>query len=120
MKPAKTDWSYVARHLFRPGITFAVAAILMGAAAWFHARQASLYEIYSSNHEAIHEDYDALIYRRRLIERYYNRYRELQALGFQMFQGNALFFQKTAVTNQQRNIAQIGQQTAPGMACERF
>lgn len=82
MKQARTDWSYVARHLFRPAITFVVAAILMGASSWFHAREASLYEIYSSNQEAIHEDYDALIYRRRLIERYYNRYRELQELGF--------------------------------------
>ena len=82
MNPARPDWFYVVRHLFRPGITLVVTAVLMGASAWFHSSQASLYEIYSSNHEAIHEDYDALIYRRRLIERYYNRYRELQSLGF--------------------------------------
>ena len=82
MKPARSDWTYVFTHLFRPGITLVVAAFLMGASAWFHSTQASLHEIYSANQEAIHEDYDALIYRRRLIERYYNRYRELQALGF--------------------------------------
>lgn len=59
-----------------------VAIVLAGTSAWYYGKQESLYEIYSSNQEAIHEDYDALIYRRRLIEQYYNRYREFQELGF--------------------------------------
>lgn len=82
MKPVKTDWRFVLRHVLRPGISLAIAVTLAAASVWFYGKQASLYEIYSSNQVAIHEDYDALIYRRRLIEQYYNRYREFQEIGF--------------------------------------
>lgn len=82
MTSAKTDWRYVLSGTLRPGLSLGVALLLLGASWWFFDRQARLYEIYSSNHEAIHEDYDALVYRRRLVERYHQRYTELQALGF--------------------------------------
>jgi len=82
MSPDNTKWRFVVKHLLRPGISMLVAIVLAGTSAWYYGKQESLYEIYSSNQEAIHEDYDALIYRRRLIEQYYNRYREFQELGF--------------------------------------
>ncbi|MGI9262260.1 MAG: hypothetical protein ACR2QR_09515 [Woeseiaceae bacterium] len=82
MKPAKFDWAYLFRYSMRPGISLAVAVVLASVSFWFYGKQASLYDVYSSNQEAIHEDYDALVYRRRLVEQYYNRYREFQDLGF--------------------------------------
>ena len=82
MKSAKTDWRYILTGTFRPGLSLGVAILLLGGSLWFFNQQAQRYEIYSSNHEAIHEDYDALVYRRRLVERYYQRYTELQDLGF--------------------------------------
>lgn len=82
MKPARFDWKYLGDGVLLPGISLLAAAIIFAASAWYHGKQKSLYEIYSTNQEAIHEDYDALVYRRRLIDRYYRRYREFQELGF--------------------------------------
>ena len=82
MKPAKLDWQFLGRDLLVPGVTMIVAVLALGASAWYHDHQAALHDVYASNQAAIHQDYDALIVRRRLVERYYQRYKEFQALGF--------------------------------------
>lgn len=82
MKSGNAEWRYVLDGSLIPGISLVAASLILVACLWFYDRQVRLYEIYSANHEAIHEDYDALVYRRRLVERYYQRYKELQELGF--------------------------------------
>jgi hypothetical protein len=82
MKPARIDWEYVLKGTLVPGISLTVAVVLLGFGYWFHDRQQSLYEMNTVNREVISEEYDELVYRRKLLERYYRRYSELQLLGF--------------------------------------
>lgn len=76
------DWNYLAEDLPIPVASLVLAAIVLGVCWWFHDREQAIFEIYSSNQTAIHEDYDALVYRRRLIDRYHRRYKEFQEIGF--------------------------------------
>ena len=82
MTSAKHDWRYILDGTLMPGLSLAVAMLILGACLWFYDRESRRYEIYSANQAAIHEDYDALVYRRRLVARYHQRYRDLQDLGF--------------------------------------
>ncbi len=82
MKPAKKDWDFLRAHTLVPGLSFLIALLIFGASFWYNAQQERAYVIYSTNHSVIHEDYDALIYRRRLLDRYHRRYQELQENGF--------------------------------------
>ncbi len=82
MKPDSPKWGYVLDGALVPGVSLAVAAIVLGVCAWYQGVQSARFEVYSANHAAIHEDYDALIYRRALMERYHSRYSEFQDMGF--------------------------------------
>jgi len=82
MKPVKFDRDYLLQDTLWPGVSLLVAAIVMAIGIWFHDQQQQVYETHSANHEAIHDDYDQLVYRRRLLERYFRRYSEFQELGF--------------------------------------
>jgi len=82
MKSNRFDWTYLSNGFFLPGVSLLIAGIVFGASAWYHGTQARTYELFSANREAISEDYDELVYRRRLLDRYHRRYRELQDLGF--------------------------------------
>jgi len=82
MKSAKFDWEYLLQDTLWPGVSLLAAAVVMGFGAWYNDKQQRIYETHSINHDAIHEEYDELVYRRRLLERYYRRYNELQLVGF--------------------------------------
>ncbi|MGI9205890.1 MAG: hypothetical protein ACR2Q3_17880 [Woeseiaceae bacterium] len=82
MKSNRLDWRFLGKGTLVPGVSLLIAAIVFAASAWFHGSQARAYEVFSANREAISEDYDELVYRRRLLDRYHRRYRELQELGF--------------------------------------
>ena len=82
MKLAEVDWGYVRRHTLRPAASAIVALAVLGACWVFQDRQRSLHTDYSVNQLSIHKEYDALIYGRRLIERYHRRYGEFRAAGF--------------------------------------
>jgi len=82
MKPARFDWDYLLEDTIWPGVSLLAAIAVLGIGYWYHDKQQSIYETYSLNHEAIHDDYDALVYRRRLLDRYHRRYQEFQSLGF--------------------------------------
>ena len=82
MKQVKRDWKYLGEGMLLPGASLVVTLIALVLSNWFHDKQQSLHEEYSSNLEAIHDEYDALVYRRLLTERYYRRYKEFQDLGF--------------------------------------
>jgi len=82
MKPAKKDWDFLRANTLVPGLSFLIALLIFGASFWYNGQQEKAYVVYSTNHAVIHEDYDALIYRRRLMDRYHRRYQELQESGF--------------------------------------
>ncbi len=82
MQPNKLDWPFLRKDTLIPGLSLLITAIVFAASAWYHGNQARAYEIFAANREAISEDYDELVYRRRLLDRYHWRYRELQELGF--------------------------------------
>lgn len=82
MQPNSVDWSYLKKGALLPGVSLLIASILFTASAWYHGSQSRAYEVLSANREAISEDYDELVYRRQLLDRYHRRYRELQELGF--------------------------------------
>jgi len=82
MQPSKLDWPFLRKDTLMPGLSLLITAIVFAASAWYHGTQARAYEVFAANREAISDDYDELVYRRRLLDRYHWRYRELQELGF--------------------------------------
>jgi len=82
MRPARIDWNYLLEDLFWPGVSLLAATVIFGIGIWYQDKQERIYETHSIHQEAIHEEYDELVYRRRLLERYYRRYNEFQLLGF--------------------------------------
>jgi len=51
-------------------------------AVFMHDAQVRQYSQYSANHDALHEDYDALVFQRQLVDRYHRRYQRYHDLGF--------------------------------------
>lgn len=76
------DWRYVFRHTTLPVVTALASVAVLVTGFWFHEQQLGRYSQFSDNRSAVHEDYDALIYRRRLIDRYHRRYQRFHELGF--------------------------------------
>ena len=82
MNRSDVDWQYVRRYTGIPLVTAAVAIALLVTAFWTHARQVRLHADLTANHSAVHQDYDALIDQRRLVDRYHRRYQGFAELGF--------------------------------------
>ncbi len=82
MRRSEFDLAYVRRHTLRPIVSMAVAAAALFVAVWLHGEQARELSQFSANHDAVHEDYDALVYQRRLVDRYHRRYQRYHELGF--------------------------------------
>lgn len=76
------DWNFVRRYTLMPFVTAVAAALLLGTGMWVHGEQEVLHEQLSVNQDALHEDYDELVYRRRLVDRYHRRYEQFYELGF--------------------------------------
>lgn len=82
MSRFEIDWSFLLRHTLLPATTAVAAFILLGGSVWFLGEQEKLFEQVSANQAAVHRDYEALVYRRRLVERYHRRYEAFRELGF--------------------------------------
>lgn len=82
MKRSDLDLDYVRRYTLRPVVSMVVAAAVLLIAVWVHGERAEEYSQYSANQIAVHEDYDALVYQRRLVDRYHQRYERFHELGF--------------------------------------
>lgn len=76
------DIAYVRRHTLRPVLSAFVAAIALLVAVWIHDAREEQYSHYAANHDAVHEDYDAFVFQRRLVDRYHRRYQRYHDLGF--------------------------------------
>jgi len=78
----RVDWAYVFRDTRFTLASAAIAIVFMLVAMWFQQQERNQYALFADNQAALHEDYDSLVYRRRLIDLYHRRYQELQSLGF--------------------------------------
>ncbi len=76
------DWPFVRQNMLVPAVTAVLAVLALIAAYWVHAEQVRQYSRLSGSHAAIHEDYDALVLRRRLVDLYHRRYLQFHDLGF--------------------------------------
>lgn len=76
------EWPFILRHALRPGICMLVAIVALCAATWTHAGRVELYAELNENHATVHDDYDALVNQRRIIDRYHRRYQTFYDLGF--------------------------------------
>jgi hypothetical protein len=65
-----------------PAATAIIASALLLASIWLHEHEATLFTQTTADQGALHEDYDSLVYRRRLVDRYHRRYDEFYRLGF--------------------------------------
>lgn len=76
------EWKYVFRNTAVPVITAIIAAMLLVSGRWVHSEQDRLHAKFNINQDVMHEDYDALVYRRRLVDQYHRRYQQFHELGF--------------------------------------
>jgi len=82
MNPSEVDWRYLLRHSLLPAVSAVVALVIFIASYWIHGRQDALYAQFSIDQEAVYGDYDELVYRRRLVDRYHRRYEQFRQTGF--------------------------------------
>ena len=82
MNRSDLDWGYICRYTVLPIVTAVVAALALIAGIWVHDERQELYAQISVNQDAMHQDYDALVFRRRLVDRYHRRYEQFHDFGF--------------------------------------
>lgn len=82
MNRDSVDWRYLAEDMLWPGVSALVMLAVLGASIWFHAAQKEAYAEFSVNQDAMHSNYDELVTRRRILERYHQRYDEYRKSGF--------------------------------------
>ena len=80
--PFEIDWPYVRRHTLRPALSALVALVLLATAMWLQDKQERRFDELFAHHNAVHKDYDALVYQRRLVDRYHRRFQRFHDLGF--------------------------------------
>ncbi|MGI9262979.1 MAG: hypothetical protein ACR2QR_13125, partial [Woeseiaceae bacterium] len=81
MNKTPVDWRYLAEDLLWPGVSALLMLAVLAASLWFHSAQERAFADYSVNQDTMHENYDALVTRRKILERYHNRYDGYRASG---------------------------------------
>ncbi len=76
------DWGYVRRHSVVPLLTAAVSTALLIVAVSLQKEYREANVQLDANKLAVQEDYNALVVRRRLMDRYHGRYRQFYEQGF--------------------------------------
>ena len=82
MRQIDVDWQYLRRDLAVPLVTAAVAIVLLALSAWFVHVQEDGYSRISVDQDTVNADYDALVVRKRLVDRYHRRYERFRNQGF--------------------------------------
>ena len=76
------DWAYMRRGSIVPLLTAVVSTSLLAVAVTMHREHRDLHAELAANQLAVQEDYNALVVRRRLIDRYHESYRQFHEQGF--------------------------------------
>ncbi|MDJ0941343.1 MAG: hypothetical protein QNJ00_16395 [Woeseiaceae bacterium] len=82
MTPFEIEWAYVRRYTLVPALTAGAAIAALIAAYFVQDSAQALNEQLTANQSVMQEDYDALIDRRRIVDRYHRRYQQFSELGF--------------------------------------
>ncbi len=82
MRQTDVDWRYLRRDLLVPLATAAVAIVLLALSALFVRAREDGYSRVSVDQDAVNADYDALVLRKRLVDRYHRRYERFRNQGF--------------------------------------
>ena len=76
------DWGFIRRHTLVPALSALVMVLAFVGSVWVYGQQQEKHTQITANQEVMHEDYDTLVYRRRLVDRYHRRYEDFFDLGF--------------------------------------
>ncbi len=76
------DWRFVSRRTVVPLVSAAVAAAVLFVAVHHNTARHAMYDELGVNQSAVQQDYNELILRRRLVDRYHARYQQFHELGF--------------------------------------
>lgn len=76
------DWRFVLRRTIVPVASACVAAAVLVVAVEVNAAKHARYEELGVNQSAVQQDYNDLVLRRRLVDRYHARYQQFHDLGF--------------------------------------
>lgn len=76
------DWRYVRRYTVVPLLSAVSAILVLGIAFFLRVGEVDRHAELVVNHGVLNEDYDALVYRRRLVDRYHRRYEQFAEIGF--------------------------------------
>ena len=82
MRLADFDWAYFTRHTVVPLATLGIAVLALAGSYWFLSLQEEDFSRISVDQDLMNADYDALIVRKRLVDRYHLRYERFQTHGF--------------------------------------
>jgi len=113
MTQFEVDWPYVRRHTMRPALSALAAIIILLAAVWLHDKQEQKFEELSANHNAVHEDYDALVHQRKLVDRYHRRYQRFHDLGFVGRESRLDWVETLRTTSNTLNVSRVSYSIEP-------
>ncbi|MEQ9564128.1 MAG: hypothetical protein RLN69_16525 [Woeseiaceae bacterium] len=82
MKAGDLDWGYVLQGTLVPCLTALVAALLLATSVWYQHAQEKLFDDFSNDHGAVFDDYNQLVMRKRIVDRYLRRYEQFHSMGF--------------------------------------
>lgn len=82
MTPLRLEWTYIRQYTVLPVVSALVALCALVATIYVQARQTELHSQLAANQMVVQEDYAALVNRRRIVERYHQRYQQFSELGF--------------------------------------
>ena len=82
MNRADIDWRYLGAHTLVPLVTTGVMLVVMASSGWFANAAEADYARISVDQDAVNANYDALIVRKRLVDRYHRRYERFREHGF--------------------------------------
>ena len=76
------DWRYVRHRTLVPVLSAVVAGAVLAVAISVNAEKRAVYDELGVNQSVVQQDYNDLVLRRRLVDRYHARYQQFHDLGF--------------------------------------
>ena len=76
------DWAYVRRGTLIPALSAVVAIAVLAFAVSVNIEKRAIYDELGVNQSVVQQDYNDLVLRRRLVDRYHARYQQFHDLGF--------------------------------------